>query len=98
VLDDLGREAMTAVAERSHIGIISDAPPNARFRDNAAANLRGSKLKLSFRSTAQRLIDEHRPRWFLLDFRSTGKLVGLKMMACRCRKRTGVAHLRFGAR
>ena len=35
MLDDLGREAMTAVAERSHLDIISDAPPNARFRDNA---------------------------------------------------------------
>ena len=38
VLDDLGREAMTAVGERSHLDILSGSPlSRLRFRDNAAA-------------------------------------------------------------
>jgi hypothetical protein len=36
VLDDLGREAMTAVGERSHLDILSGTPlSRLRFRDNA---------------------------------------------------------------
>jgi hypothetical protein len=38
VLDDLGREAMTAVGERSHLDILSGTPlSRLRFRDNANA-------------------------------------------------------------
>jgi hypothetical protein len=37
VLDDLGREAMAAVAERRHVDILPDTPlaPDPGFRDNA---------------------------------------------------------------
>ena len=39
MLDDLGREAMAAVAERSHADTLSDPPlaPDPSFRDNASA-------------------------------------------------------------